>query len=94
MRLFENLLAFDGDVAMTTVTAPSLPWSKVCEAMGPHKHSPDLGCHVEPEVALRFNLVADRQLSKLHKAAAQRTLRRFGSYPKRLPTPLSYSGGA
>jgi hypothetical protein len=83
-RLWENLLTFGGDVVLTTITAPSLPWSGECEALGPHKHSGGLGCRVQPAVAERFNVEADRHHSRLHKAAAQRSYRRFGRYPMRL----------
>lgn len=84
VRLLENLLAFGGEVTMTTITAPSLPWSAECDVRGEHKHSGPLGCRVEPVAAQRFNCEADRRQSRLHKAAAQRTYRRYGSYPKRL----------
>lgn len=84
IRLLENLLAFDGEVVMPTVTAPSLLWSSDCEGLGEHKHSGNLGCRVEAEAAREFNCTADKRHSRLHKAAAQRTYRRYGSYPKRL----------
>src|SRR2546421_569687 len=67
IRLLENLASFGGDVVMTTITAPSLPWSSACDGLGEHKHTGDLGCQVEPGVAQRFNLDADRRQSRLHK---------------------------
>lgn len=83
VRILENLNQLEGLVVMTTITAPSLPWSTECAALGEHKHSPDLGCRVEPTVAASFNADADKRYSRLHKAAAQAVYRRYRSYPKR-----------
>lgn len=79
VRLFQNLFAEGGDVVMTTITAPSLPWDREhCAALGAHRCSGRLGCRVEPPAAIDFNRRAAAELSKLHKAAYQRIYRMFG----------------
>jgi len=85
VRLFDNLLAFDGQVVMTTVTAPHLGWDREhCADLGEHRCSGKLGCRVPVEVAIHWNEHASEAFSQLHKAAAQSTYRACGKYPRRL----------
>jgi hypothetical protein len=85
VRLFDNLLAYGGNVVMATITAPSLGWDREhCYDLGVHKCSGKLGCRVPVEVAIHYNADAAERQSQLHKAAAQATYRACGKYPKRL----------
>jgi hypothetical protein len=80
MRLFENLLAYDEPIVMTTITAPSLSWDEEsCRPLGDHKCSGKLGCQVQSEVARAYNLSAFKRLSALHKQAYQATYREYGA---------------
>lgn len=79
----ENLGAFGGDVVMTTITGPGaadgLLWDEAaCAHRGPHRHAGKDGCRVRGDLAEWFNRSAADRLSRLHKAAYQRTVRKVG----------------
>jgi len=68
---------------MTTITGPGaadgLPWDEdACAHLGRHRHSGKHGCRVRSDVAEWFNASAAHRLSRLHKAAYQRTVRTHG----------------
>jgi len=84
VRLLENVLAYNGAVVMTTITAPTLPWDCDGSTHPGLKCSGKLGCRVVDSIAGDFNWSASERYSKLHKAAAQATYREYGAYPVRL----------
>jgi hypothetical protein len=82
VRLLENLLAYDGKVAMLTVTAPGadeLPFdTALCTTEGPHKCSGRIGCRVNPAQARRFNEQSMRAWSQLWAAVRSAIYREHG----------------
>jgi hypothetical protein len=73
---------------MTTLTGPGkaeLPWDEEhCAHRGPHRHRGPDGCRVLPLIAQQWNATAAARLSQLHKAAHQRTYRKYGKWSGRL----------
>jgi hypothetical protein len=78
-RITINLAHYGGDVYMTTVTAPSMPWdTSACDHDPGQKCSGRIGCRVEPGAAFQWNSTADSRFTGLHRAAYQRVYRQFG----------------
>jgi len=62
------------------VICDALPWDEShCAHRGDHRHSGKDGCRVEPHQAITWNESADKRWSRLHRAAATATRRRFGN---------------
>jgi hypothetical protein len=64
-KLFRNLETLPGEILLSAVTAPGaglLPWdTQQCAALGEHRHSGKLGCHVSRVAARGWNeSAADR----------------------------------
>ena len=81
----ENVHEHEGRAALGTLTAPGadfLPWDEQdCAALGPHKHSGELGCRVDPAMAEVWNESFSPRWTKLQrhcKRQADRFLRRQG----------------
>jgi hypothetical protein len=79
-----NGLRHCDDVALVTVTAPGtdfgLAWDPAgCSHPAGEKCSGKKGCRVVPHVADRWNANAESNFSRMHRAAAGRVRRRFGS---------------
>lgn len=90
-KLFANLSAYSegsGEVLMSAVTAPGadlLPWDRTrCAALGEHKCSGLLGCHVDRIKARRWNLSASDRWRRLHRRAYQLTIKKHGRRSVRL----------
>jgi len=87
IRLFRALGEYQGDsVTMVTVTAPGadlLPWSSRCQRLGKHRHSGNLGCGVDAEIARSWNEAAPGYWRRLHEAARE-SVRRQDLEPPRL----------
>lgn len=78
-RIFENLIAYRGQVVMTTVTAPALPWDTFrCTHAPGVKCSGTHGCRVDADVAWEWNRTADGRMSALHRSAQQVVRRKHG----------------
>ena len=86
--LHTNLSAYDegnGTVILATITGPGarqLPWDeRACRGLGPHECSGNLGCLVNAEQAIAFNLTASKRLATMHRLAAQAVQRRVCHRP-------------
>jgi hypothetical protein len=86
-KILANVEAYDGAVALTTVTAPGvevgLQWdTRRCAHLGAHRHSGRRGCRVLEAAAKRWNQLARKEWTQLHRKASQRAAReaaRIGS---------------
>jgi hypothetical protein len=81
-----NLMAYEGDVFLVTVTAPdakALPWDEAhCRHRGPHRHSGADGCRVVLHRAQMWNREARRHWSRMHRTAQQKVKRDLGRGPR------------
>lgn len=75
-----NLVAYGGDVALVSVTGPSLPWdrSRCSHPQDGRACSGKHGCRALPRYAMTWNRSAPRRWRELHRAAAQIARRRHG----------------
>lgn len=74
-----NAAAYGGDVALVSVTAPSLPWDRRNCSHAPGQPCSGVhGCRVHDRYAATWNRDAPRRWRSLHRAAAQVARRRCG----------------
>lgn len=70
-KLFDNLGAYEGTVAVLAVTGPGadeLPWDvNRCRSMGEHVHSGPRGCRVDRLAARLWNTTAPKRWTDLHR---------------------------
>ncbi len=81
-KLFMNMTEYGAPILLSSVTAPGseeLPWDeRACAALGPHRHSGELGCRVERSAADEWNRAAPYRWRRLHRRAYQETVKRYG----------------
>lgn len=91
-KLFVNLIAYDGEAALVTVTAPSMPWdrSACMHEQGTSCSGRQYGCRVVPSMAWDWNETAPQRWRALHNVASQYVRRRMPGQLKILGLAWEY----
>lgn len=90
-KLFINLIAYDGDAGLVTITAPSMPWDRSRCKHGPNERcGGPHGCQVVPEVGAAWNEDAPERWRALHNAASQYARRKMPGQLKILGLAWEY----
>jgi hypothetical protein len=80
--LFANLKHVGCPVMFSAVTPPGrqrLPYDeRHCAHLGPHRHSGQLGCRIDPDALAQWSADICRRWKRLHNAARNAVKRRYG----------------